>query len=146
MRTSEHIFDIAIKYAFTGYAALSPLVVAALFWRRSTKWGALASCVVIAAGLIGIAVLEQVHAAPVPPEKPYAIGPGLVRTPGGVMVLGFMPVVPLVVLSSLAMILVSLVTPAPSRETVERYFPRPGEALRPLPGPPGRSTSAVVRP
>jgi len=144
MRTSEHIFDIAIKYAFTGYAALSPLVVAALFWRRSTKWGALASCVVIAAGLIGVAVLEQIHAAPVPPEKPYAIGPGLVRTPGGVMALGLMPVVPLVGLSALAMIVVSLVTPPPSAATVERYFPRPGEALRPLPGS-GRAATAAVR-
>jgi SSS family solute:Na+ symporter len=122
MQTSELIFDIAIKYAFTGYAALSPLVIAALFWRRSTKWGALASVLVVAAGLLGVAVLEQIHAAPVAPARPYPIGPGLVRTSGGVTVLGFMPVVPIVVLSALAMTLVSLVTPPPSRETVERYF------------------------
>ena len=145
MRTSEHIFDIAIKYAFTGYAALSPLVIAALFWRRSTKWGALASCSVIAAGLIGVALIEQIHAAPMPPEKPYAIGPGLLRTPGGVMVLGLMPVVPLVGLSALAMMVVSLVTPPPSAATVERYFPRPGEALRPRPGSSGHATTAAVR-
>ena len=142
MRTSEHIFDIAIKYAFTGYAALSPLVVAALFWRRSTKWGALASTLVVASGLIAVALLEQVHAAPVPPQIPYAIGPGLVRTPGGVAVLGLMPVVPLVILSALAMTLVSRITPPPSTETVERYFPHAsGEALGTLPGSPGRATA-----
>jgi hypothetical protein len=59
------------------------------------------------------------------------------------MVLGFMPVVPLVVLSSLAMILVSLVTPAPSRETVERYFPRPGDVPRTIPGSSGRAAAGV---
>ena len=42
LRAPQSIFDLAIQYAFSGYAALSPLLVAALFWKRSTKWGALA--------------------------------------------------------------------------------------------------------
>ena len=42
LRAPQSIFDLAVQYAFSGYAALSPLLVAALFWKRSTKWGALA--------------------------------------------------------------------------------------------------------
>ena len=42
LRAPETIFELAIQYAFSGFAALSPLLVAALFWRGSTKWGALA--------------------------------------------------------------------------------------------------------
>ena len=50
LRMPQSIFDVATQYAFAGYSALSPLLVAALFWRRSTKWGALASTVWTAAG------------------------------------------------------------------------------------------------
>jgi sodium/proline symporter len=45
----QSIFDLATQYAFAGYAALSPLLVAALFWKGSTRWGALASTVWTAA-------------------------------------------------------------------------------------------------
>ena len=48
LRAPESIFALAIQYAFTGFAALSPLLVAALFWRGSTKWGALASTLWVA--------------------------------------------------------------------------------------------------
>src|SRR2546425_9170232 len=39
LRAPETIFELAIQYAFSGFAALSPLLVAALFWKGSTKWG-----------------------------------------------------------------------------------------------------------
>ena len=35
----QSIFDIATQYAFAGYAALAPLLVAALFWKGSTEVG-----------------------------------------------------------------------------------------------------------
>src|SRR4029077_8122379 len=38
----QSTLDIGSQYAFAGYSALAPLLVAALFWKRSTKWGALA--------------------------------------------------------------------------------------------------------
>jgi SSS family solute:Na+ symporter len=37
------IFELAIRFAFSGFAALAPVMIAALFWKRSTKWGALAA-------------------------------------------------------------------------------------------------------
>ncbi|MBK6798050.1 MAG: hypothetical protein IPG76_15075 [Acidobacteria bacterium] len=46
----------------------------------------------------------------------------LVRTPAGTAVFGFMPVVPMTIISGLLMILVSLATRPPSGETVGKYF------------------------
>jgi SSS family solute:Na+ symporter len=43
--SDKSIFSLGI-WSFTGYAALMPILVAALYWRRSTKWGALASLLV----------------------------------------------------------------------------------------------------
>ena len=120
LTTRQQIFDIAIKYAFTGYAALAPVTIAAVFWKRGTKYGALASTLVVMCGLLLIAYLEAAY-----PETGSIPGiPLLTRTPGGVVFFrGLLPVVPLVLLSTLAMIIVSLLTPPPSRLTVESYFP-----------------------
>ncbi len=43
LKEKQGIFEIAVRYAFSGFAAMSPVMVAALFWKRSTKWGALAA-------------------------------------------------------------------------------------------------------
>jgi hypothetical protein len=48
----------------------------------------------------------------------------LARTPGGTAVFGFMPVVPMVLVSALLMMAVSWLTPKPSPAAVARYFPR----------------------
>src|SRR5206468_6349080 len=42
LKAPQSIFELAIQYAFSGYTALAPLILATLFWKRSTKWGALA--------------------------------------------------------------------------------------------------------
>ena len=39
MTAPQSIFDIASQYAFAGYSALSPLLVAALFWKRQHEVG-----------------------------------------------------------------------------------------------------------
>ncbi|HEV2861579.1 MAG TPA: sodium:solute symporter family protein [Pyrinomonadaceae bacterium] len=126
LRAPETIFEIAIQYAFSGFAALSPLMIAALFWRGSTKWGALASTVWVALAVVFVAVFQQTYPAP-PPGPPAVVwSPGgtevLARTPSGTSVFGFMPVVPMVVVSALLMFVVSKLTPKPSAATVEKYF------------------------
>jgi SSS family solute:Na+ symporter len=127
MEAPQTIFDIAVQYAFSGYSALSPLLIAALFWRGSTKWGALASTVWTAAAVIAVAVFQTMVAAPAPgPPIVVSTVAGfeiLARTAGGTAVFGFMPVVPMTVVSALLMVVVSLITSKPSRETVGRYFP-----------------------
>jgi Na+/proline symporter len=101
------IFGLAVQYGFSGFAALSPLLVAALFWKRSTKWGALAVTVWTAATTIASGMM--------PPS--YTVG-------------GLMPVVPMVVGSCILMAIVSVLTRAPSAATIERYFPaRKGAAV-----------------
>jgi hypothetical protein len=44
------------------------------------------------------------------------------RTAGGTAVLGFLPVVPMTLVSALLMFVVSQLTPKPSAATVGRYF------------------------
>lgn len=61
------IFDIA-QFAFTGFAAFYPVLIGGIFWRRATKWGAIASLLVgqalAVAGFLGwyptVAGLEPV--------------------------------------------------------------------------------------
>src|SRR3989337_1849363 len=55
LRAPETIFELAIQYAFSGFAALSPLLIAALFWRGSTRWGALASTLWVAVAVVAVA-------------------------------------------------------------------------------------------
>ena len=126
LRAPETIFELAIQYAFSGYAALSPLLVAALFWRGSTKWGALAVTLWTAFAVVAVAMFQAVIPAPAPgPATDVWFLSGtavLSRTPGGTAVFGFMPVVPMVVVSALLMVAVSLMTRKPARTTIAKYF------------------------
>jgi Na+/proline symporter len=126
LRAPETIFELAIQYAFSGYAALSPLLVAALFWKGSTKWGALAVTLWTALTVIAVAILQAIVPAPAPGPATVLWAPGgvevLSRTPGGTAVFGFMPVVPMVIVSVLLMIVVSLLTQKPRETTLAKYF------------------------
>lgn len=127
LRAPETIFELAIQYAFSGYASLSPLLIAALFWRGSTKWGALATTVWTICAVISVAVYQEIVPAPAPGQTTisWAIGGTevLSRTPGGTAVFGFMPVVPMVIISAILMIVVSKLTAKPAGDTLEKYFP-----------------------
>jgi len=126
LRAPETIFELAIQYAFSGFAALSPLLVAALFWKGSTKWGALAVTVWTALTVVAVAIFQARVPAPAPGPATVVWSLGgaevLSRTPGGTAVFGFMPVVPMVIVSVLLMILVSLATAKPREATLARYF------------------------
>jgi solute:Na+ symporter, SSS family len=98
LRAPQGIFDLAVQYAFSGYSALSPLLVAALFWKRSTKWGALAVTLWVA---FAVLYTSQV--------------------PGALAWYGLLPVVPMTLISCALMVLVSLATPPPSSATIARY-------------------------
>jgi SSS family solute:Na+ symporter len=127
LKAPETIFAIAIQYAFSGFAALSPLLVAALFWKGSTRWGALATTLWVAFSVTAVAVFQYLVPAPAPgpPTVVWRMfgAEALARTPGGTAVFGFMPVVPMVLVSALLMWLVSSLTPKPSVATIRRYFP-----------------------
>jgi SSS family solute:Na+ symporter len=129
LRIPQSIFDVATQYAFAGYAALVPLLVAALFWKNSTRWGALASTLWTAAAVAAVAAIQTV----IPPPAPgtnivvWAIGDLAVVSRGaaGTFVLGLLPVVPMTLISAVLMILVSLATKRfarPGEPTLSRYF------------------------
>jgi solute:Na+ symporter, SSS family len=98
MRAPQGIFDLAVQYAFSGYAALSVLFFAALFWKRSTKWGALAVALWVAVAVTYTAT-----------------------TPGALAWFGLMPVVPMTLIAAALMVGVSLLTRPPARATLARY-------------------------
>lgn len=186
LSTDRSIFELAVQFAFSGFAAMAPVMVAALFWKRSTKWGALASTAYVALWLVFSGYLTRIS-DPIAPKPPAAaarpagapagaptgqggINPDSVRTttaptiPGSPPVAGGAPVVvqtpaapakkpitsvpipgyggmfsrttttvtfygyrlvvPMVVGSAILMLLVSLLSPPPSRETIEKYFPK----------------------
>ena len=133
LEAPQTIFELAVQYAFSGFSALVPLLVAALFWRGSTKWGALACAVWTVVAVVLVAVFQALVPAPAPgpPLVIWRIGDidVLARTAGGTAVLGLLPVVPMTLVSGVLMWAVSLVTRKPSRETIERYFTAGGAAV-----------------
>src|SRR5438552_1809297 len=137
LNTPESIFELAVRFAFSGFAAMSPVMIAALFWKRSTKWGALASTLWVAAWLVGIWYLQHLSdpMVPKPGQPPVQIFPHLgdlfQRTIANVTIHGFLPVFPMVFGSALLMVLVSLFTRPPTEATIIKYFSRP--KLQPFP-------------
>ena len=121
-------FELAIQYAFSGYTALAPLIVAALFWKRSTKWGALACAIWAVIGVIAVAVFQSLAPAPAPGPSTVVWSAGglevLSRTAGGTAIFGLMPVVPMALISALLMFVVSMLTARPSAAAIARYFPK----------------------
>lgn len=105
------IFKLGV-WCFTGFAALFPVVVAALFWRRSTKWGALASTV----SVLVLWVYFVVHGWK---DADYTIADS-----------GVMPVALMLVVSTVAMVVGSLVSRAPDPATLDKFFPsRPARGV-----------------
>jgi SSS family solute:Na+ symporter len=107
------IFALGV-FCFSGFAGLFPLVVAAIYWKRATLWGAVAS--VLAGGAVWVTLFVRFLGMP-----PGAAEP---------LVFGVMPVVPIVLASTSALVLVSLVTRPPSAATIARYFPPARAAAR----------------
>ena len=112
------IFELAVTYAFSGFAALSPMMIAALFWKRSTKWAVLANTLWVAAW-VGFLVYVGQHYHP----NDRIWGTVLtVSAAGNLSFFGFTAVVPMTLGAAILVALVSLVTPPPRRETIDRYF------------------------
>ena len=97
------IFRLAV-WSFTGFSGLFPIVVAALFWRRSTKHG-------VFAAIISVVVLWFYFFLQNWQTPGYSIGGT-----------GIMPVAILLVVSSCTLIVVSLFTKPPSPQTLGKFF------------------------
>src|SRR5262249_20229184 len=94
LRYPQNIFDLAVQFAFSGFAALSPLLFAALFWKRSTRWGALAVTVWVVVAVAATSLFQNLVPPPAGPAMAIVKVGGLdllTRTPNGTAVLGLMP-------------------------------------------------------
>ncbi|MDA2925328.1 sodium:solute symporter family protein, partial [Acidobacteria bacterium AH-259-L09] len=105
--SNRSIFRLGI-WSFSGFSALFPIVVAALFWKRSTKYGAFAS--VFSVVVLWIYFFLQAGRA-----EDYTIGGT-----------GVMPVAVILAVSTAAMILFSLLSKAPDQAVIEKFFPTGG--------------------
>lgn len=97
------VFRLGV-WCFAGFASLAPLTFAALYWRRTTKWGAYASIVAAGASWFYLFRLSNYGQA-----EDFHI-------------YGMLPVAPITLASTLALILVSFVTKPPSRTTIDKFF------------------------
>jgi SSS family solute:Na+ symporter len=97
------IFRLGV-WSFTGFAGLFPVVLAALFWKGSTKHGVLASIASVA-GLWGWFFVKS---SSVPA---YSIGGT-----------GVIPAALILVVSAAVLVLVSLMTQPPRQQVLERFF------------------------
>ncbi|MEM9553104.1 MAG: sodium:solute symporter family protein [Acidobacteriota bacterium] len=98
------IFGMAV-WSFTGFAGLFPIVVAAVWWRRTTTagvWAALGTVV-----LLWLVFFVDGWNVP---------GYSVAGT-------GILPIVPVVAGSALALVVVSLLTRPPERAHLSRFFP-----------------------
>ena len=97
--SNSSVFRI-VSFAWAGFgAAFGPLVLFSLFWRRTNKWGALAG--MLAGG--GMVFVWK-----------YALKPL-----GGVF--GIYELLPAFLVASVAIVVVSLLTPAPEKEITDEF-------------------------
>ena len=118
------IFDLAVTYAFSGFAALAPMMIAALFWKRSTKWGGLACTLWVAATVGFMVYAEGFHHYR---ADDIIVGIGsfkilFMSSQAKLSFLNFSMVMPMTIGSVLLVWLVSLITRPPSQATIDRYF------------------------
>ena len=104
---NANVFDLAI-WCFSGFSALFPVIFAALYWKRTTKQGAIAS---IIAALV--TWLYYFHESGYGGE--YLVGPGIV------------PAAICFGASAVVLVVVSLFTEPPSKETLDKFFPNNSE-------------------
>jgi len=113
----RRVFTLGV-WCFSGFSSLFPLVFASLYWKRTTKAGAYAC--VIAAIASWLYLFKQSN---------FALNPQYtVDVPLAGYTYHLMPVTAMIAASTLALIVVSLITPRPTEATLEKFFQRKHEA------------------
>lgn len=107
LKNSRGIFTLGI-WCFSGFSALVPLVIASLYWRRTTKAAAYAS--IFAAAASWLYLFSQ-------------SGYGANRA---YLFMDMMPVATMMIASTVALVVVSLSTKPLKQTTLEKFFPAKG--------------------
>ncbi len=98
------VFTLGV-WCFSGYASLFPIAVAAIYWKRATASGAIAS--VVATVTLGWFFFR---------DSGYG-------STSGYLFLDMLPVATMVTVSTAALVVVSLLTKAPTPQTLSKFFP-----------------------
>lgn len=109
------VFALGV-WCFSGFAALFPLILAALYWRGLTKWGAYAS--VLATISAWLYFFLDAAVGGVKAIRTYTVD----ITVGG-QTYETMAVLWIFLASAIALVAVSLVTPRPKDATLAKFFP-----------------------
>lgn len=97
------VFTLAV-WCFSGFSGLFPLVFASIYWKRVTKAGAYA-CVIVMAAVWCVLFAQSGYGA----KREF-------------LFMGMMPVATILAASTLALIVVSLMTAPPSEKTLAKFF------------------------
>ncbi len=120
------VFTLGV-WCFSGFASLFPLALAALYWMRLTKFGAYAAVLGTAFSWVTLFWASGFGDANVRTfdlwGMPLQVGEGTVLVTLGESTYELMAVVPMILVSTIAMIVVSLATPKPSQATIDKFFP-----------------------
>ena len=100
----RRVFTLGV-WCFSGFSSLFPLILASLYWKRLTKLGAYAAILAAAGSWI------------------YMFADANYAANANYTVFGVMPVATMITLTTIAMIVVSLITPPPSKKTLAKFFP-----------------------
>ena len=110
------VWDLGI-WSFSGFSGLFPLVWAAIYWRRLTAPGAIAS--VLTTLVVWVALFYRAEFGLNKrygfPEAPISLGEIVTIPP-------MLPVVTIVLASTIALVAVSLVTRPPDEATLKKFF------------------------
>lgn len=111
------VFALGI-WCFSGFSALFPIVVAALYWRGLSAAGAISG---IFAAITSWCILFY-YGLQVPVSE-GGLSSFVINLPIGGESYEMMPVVVMILSSLITMVVVSLVTPKPKPETLAKFFP-----------------------
>lgn len=107
MNTAQ-VFALGV-WCFSGFAGLFPLVVGAVYWKRTTAAGAI-SCILVTAATWCVLFYRDIIA---------------VKPPGAdeeLLIAGMMPVTLIIAASAATLVVVSLLTAKPSDATLKKFF------------------------
>ncbi len=107
-RRSQSVFALGV-WCFSGFAALFPLVFAAVYWRRTTKAGALA-CVLVTTVVWSVLFYRDIFAEKAPGSEEEKL------------IFGMMPVAIIFAASAVTLVVVSLITRPLSTATINKFF------------------------
>ena len=105
---TAQVFALGV-WCFSGFAGLFPLVVAAVYWKRTTAAGAIA-CVAVTAVTWCVLFYRDIIAVKPPGDSDE------------LLIAGMMPVTVIIAASAATLVVVSLLTRKPSDATLRKFF------------------------